>query len=117
MDPAVGEKCLFIGLFEPAQQLVAGCDGIIQTLLGRFLAGEDGFQFTVVDVADLNIIPEAQSLRILCRFLQRHLFQSGFHTWVFFISPLLLGQFVSRQGDRQITGKQMPVGLDLGEDR
>ena len=83
-------------------------------LLGCLLPFKNGFQFPVVDVAHLDEVAEPDAPGVLRGLVQRHLLERGFHLRVLLVEPLLLLQLVRGQGDGQIAGELVPVGLNLG---
>ena len=56
--------CLAVVGLEFAQQLVALLNSVVQPFLSGFLAGEDRFEFVVIDVAHLQKVAESQTFRI-----------------------------------------------------
>jgi hypothetical protein len=75
---------------ELAEQFVAARDHGVERLLRRLGAAKQGLEFLVDDVADLDVVAEPETLRILGRRVQRDLLDTDVGARVLLVIALLL---------------------------
>ena len=105
---------LGVGAFEAAQFHVAALDGGVEGCLGVLLAGPDGLEFFVDDVADLDEVAEAQAEGVDGGLLVGESLHGHVGAGVLFIEALLLGELVTGEGDGHVAGGLMEGGLHFG---
>ena len=110
---ALESRCLFVGFLELAEKGVSALGRVVQSVFCRFFASPKRFHLFVDDVACLDEAAETQTLGVRGRGVQAQLLDRRVGTRVLAVEALLLGQLVSRGGDRNITGFLVPHSLDF----